>query len=743
MLQLFILLACAASVPGAQQGKPAEQGTAQKEQVAVQQSPPVKDQVKAKKEDDVVRISVTLVQVDAVVTDRHGKQVTDLQKDDFEIYEDGKRQQITNLSFTSTPPPSMTGAAAPPEAKGSPALPSPPVRLRPEEVRRTIAIVVDDLSLSMGSAESVQYYLRRFVERQMQPGDLVAIIRASGGMGALQQFTADKQQLRSAVDRIRWKPQSGRIGVFNPVRNDSLQSIRKGTPPDDTRKQQLEEELDAFRDQIFTVGMLGALNYVVRGLRELPGRKSVLLLSGNFKIVPGRDLARSPGLQRPLDRLQSSLHQLIELANRSAVVIYGLDPRGIVVPMMEAGDDVAGLTPQQRDRIVSQRRDELDDTQTGLDYLANETGGFVVAASNDLGHGIRRVLDDQNGYYLIGYVPEESTFKRTPGAAAFHKISVKVRVPGLRVRTRGGFLGVTNEEVYPVQRTPMDQLTAAITSPFTSGDVHLKLTSLFGNNAKIGYFVRALLHVDARDLKFTDEVDGWKSAAVNLVAITFGDNGVVVDQKMQSSTLKVRSEALDRTLRSGITCTIILPLKKPGAYQLRTAVRDVRTERIGSANQYIEVPDLSKGQLAISTVALGGNNLSADLNPVPSEHSSGSDTDEQIRTEAGPSVRRLRPGAELNYAFAVYNAKLDKAATPRLFMQLRLLRDGKPVYVGEAVPLSLKAQPEWKRINIAGSLKLTANATPGEYVFHISLTDTLAKEKHRTATQWADFEIVK
>jgi hypothetical protein len=238
-------------------------------------------------------------------------------------------------------------------------------------------------------------------------------------------------------------------------------------------------------------------------------------------------------------------------------------------------------------------------------------------------------------------------------------------------------------------------------------------------------------------------VDGWKSAAVNLVAITFGDNGVVVDQKMQSSMLKVRSEALDRTLRSGITCTIILPLKKPGAYQLRTAVRDATTERIGSANQYIEVPDLSKGRLAISTVALGGNNLSADLNLVPSEHSSGSDTDEQIRTEAGPSVRRLRPGAELNYAFAVYNAKLDKAAAPRLFMQVRLLRDGKPVYAGEAVPLSLKAQPEWKRINIAGSLKLTANATPGEYVFHISLTDALAKEKHRTATQWADFEIVK
>ena len=78
LLPLFTLLACAASVPGAQQGNPAEQGTAQKEKVAVQQSPRAKEQGKAKKEDDVVRISVTLVQVDAVVTDQHGKQVTDL-----------------------------------------------------------------------------------------------------------------------------------------------------------------------------------------------------------------------------------------------------------------------------------------------------------------------------------------------------------------------------------------------------------------------------------------------------------------------------------------------------------------------------------------------------------------------------------------------------------------------------------------------------------------------------------------
>ena len=730
-IALLSLVLAIAFAPATSQTKPAE-GRASA----------ITDQRKTGSDkDDVVRISVTLVQVDAVVTDKHGKRVPDLNRDDFEIYEDGKRQLITNFSFVSQPPTSAAAATVP-RRTDQPELPSPPIRLKPEQVRRTIAIVVDDLSLSMGSAESVQYYLRKFVEQQIEPGDLVAIIRASGGMGALQQFTADKRQLRSAVDRIRWNPQSGRIGVFKPISDETLQSVFKGTIRDNQRTQQLKDESDDFREQLFTVGMLGALNYVVRGLRELPGRKSVLLLSEGFKL-PSPDSARRDGFLRSTSRLENSLNRLIEFANRSAVVLYAIDPRGIVVPMLEAADDVAGLTSDGRSELISERMNQLTDTQNGLHYLTKETGGFMVPGSNDLSRGIKRVLDDQNGYYLIGYVPAESTFKRFTGQMPFHKIAVRVKRAGLNVRTRGGFYGVTSEEARPAPRTPMQQLTAAVTSPFTSGDVHLKLTSLYGNDSQTGYYVRSLLHIDARDLSFTDEPGGWKSAVIDVAAITFGDNGIVVDQSIQSYTMRVRSESLERTLRSGIVYAINLPLKNPGAYQLRTAVRDARTEQIGSANQYIEVPNVNKGSLVVSAMALGGNDLLSDLNRIQSEQSSDSGADEKIRTEAGPAVRRLRPGDELNYAFVVYNAKVDKAAGPRLLMQVTLLCDGKPVYVGEAAPLSLKAQPEWKRINIAGSLKLTANAIPGEYIVHILLTDTLAKGKHRTATQWTDFEIVK
>jgi VWFA-related protein len=151
--------------------------------------------------DDVVKISVTLVQVDAVVTDKSGRQVTDLKPEDFEISEDGKTQRITNFAYVPVNQPaaatSVTATAAvtpaPVKPKEKVAIPPPP-RLRPEQIRRTVALMVDDLSLSFTSVDSVRAALKKFVDEQMQQGDLVAIIRTSAGMGVLQQFTADKRR---------------------------------------------------------------------------------------------------------------------------------------------------------------------------------------------------------------------------------------------------------------------------------------------------------------------------------------------------------------------------------------------------------------------------------------------------------------------------------------------------------------------------------------------------------------------
>ena len=153
----------------------------------------------------VIRINVNLVQVDAVVTDSKGKVVTDLKAEDFEVLQDGKPQAITNFSFIDVKESTVRGFPARPVAQprgGAPAPPLPRPVFRPQQARRTVAIVVDDLGLSFDSIVRIRQSITKWVDTQMQPGDLVAVIRTSAGMGALQQFTADKRLLHSAIEQI-------------------------------------------------------------------------------------------------------------------------------------------------------------------------------------------------------------------------------------------------------------------------------------------------------------------------------------------------------------------------------------------------------------------------------------------------------------------------------------------------------------------------------------------------------------
>jgi VWFA-related protein len=160
--------------------------------------------------DDVVRITSNLVQLDLVVT-KDGKPVTNLNAADFEIYEDGRHQVITNFAFISNVA-SSDRSSAPDKNEANVPAGVPPERAKADVPHRTIAIVVDDLGLSFESMSQTRRQLRKFITEQLQPNDLVAIIRTSGEIGALQQFTNDQRLLTRAVDQLRWNVCS-RVGI--------------------------------------------------------------------------------------------------------------------------------------------------------------------------------------------------------------------------------------------------------------------------------------------------------------------------------------------------------------------------------------------------------------------------------------------------------------------------------------------------------------------------------------------------
>jgi hypothetical protein len=428
--------------------------------------------------------------------------------------------------------------------------------------------------------------------------------------------------------------------------------------------------------------------------------------------------------------------RIAERAIRASVVIYAIDTTGIQPGGISAADSFpsidgpgSGVTPEG---LVTARRHEMQDARAGGELMARETGGFIVRNSNDF--QLPRVMKDQEGYYLIGYRPTEATFNRR-----YHHIKARVKRPGLAVRTREGFFGVTDVEAKST-RTNRERINLALLSPFAAADIELELTALFANTPANGNELHSLLYFQARDLTFTEEPDGWRQAVFDLSGVIFGDNGKVAHQVSETRTLRLRREAYDEVLRRGLVYRLILPVPKPGSYQFRVALRDGGTSRIGSAGQFVEVPDLKKDRLALSGLTVSGYLDSND----PSAQQPGTVTRTEREAMSGPSRRKFQTPANLYYGYVIYNAQRDKATRqPKLMMTMRLIRDGKIVFEGQPTSADLTGQIDPLRVVAGSGLQLGTEMIPGEYILQVTVTDQLAKEKQATATQWIDFEIVK
>lgn len=701
--------------------------------------------------DVVFSVTTTLVQVDAVVTDSKGRYVTDLTPDDFAVFDDGKPQKITNFSYVRVSPQTAPRPKPVRTPKSEAVLPpAPAARLRPEDVRRTIVLMVDDLGLSFESMAFVHVSLRKFVERQMQPGDLVAVCRTGAGSGTLQQFTADKRILLSVIDGLRWNP-NGRaaLSFFEPYgKYSQLAEQMAGKNPDGRggAPDSLNAAYDVGRNTIFAVGTLGAINYIVGALREMPGRKSIVLFSDGLDLfTPGQGPVQHSGMRSVQDmesnsEIVTALRKLVDRANRAGTVIYTMHTAGLqpLVPGAQDRVDLTGMSAQAANGmlnaitqvgVVGGRDFEFNAGQQGLAHLALETGGIPYENGNDLNWGLDRVLEDQQGYYLIGFKPPSGTFEAKHGSRSYHRVTVKATRPGLRVRSRTGFFGETDDETLPKYGTPLEQMRAAMISPFRSSDVRLRLTALYAETPRRGPVVRNLLHIDARDLTFPS-ADGLNlvghpgrgpSAAVEIVAVatSMGDRPVAAVARHYK--VEAPAERFQEALQEGALYTLDVPVKKRGAYQIHVAVRDTASGKVGSASQFLEIPELKRGRVALTSVILQNGDRPAGTSAFAG---------------MSPATRQFRPGSEVEYFCLVENTG-KKVPAADLDSLIWIVRDGKDVYKGPArlVPI------DGGGLAVTGRLRLSPKMTPGDYYLGIVAADRTAP-KSGAAAQWTDFEIM-
>jgi hypothetical protein len=450
--------------------------------------------------------------------------------------------------------------------------------------------------------------------------------------------------------------------------------------------------------------------------------------------------------------VMDSMRSLTDLCNRASVVLYTIDPRGLPTLSLTAADKPGDLRPDRLAEQQMNRHQKYWESQEGMNFLAAETGGLFIHDTNDINKGLTEIMNDQTGYYLIGYTPDSSTFDQKTGQRKFHKIKINVLRPGLKVRTRNGFMGVPDTYARATPQTRDAQLQHALTSPFGATGIKLRLTGLFSEQTvtdpktkkkKDGLFVTSMLHIDGKDLTWVDEPDyknkkgevepDWHKTVVDVVAITFGDNGTEVDRSNRTFTIRTHGQEYKNAVENGFVYRLNHAVKKPGAYQLRTAVRDANSERVGSATQFIEVPDVNKGRLTLSGIVLRAN---------PPQTPTEGEGHEQTDANENPAVRIFKPGRALIYGYQILNAQLDHSSKkPQVQAQLRLFRDGKQIYQGKPANLDSTGQPDLKKIVAGGRLQLGSRMEPGDYVLQVIVTDGLARDKFKIATQAMDFEV--
>lgn len=672
--------------------------------------------------DDIIRISTALVQTDAVVVDKNDRVVTDLKLEDFEVYENGKKQDIKFMEFVSIDTGRRSEGDRP---AGLPSMAELPRELTAGELKRVIAFVIDDLTIPFEDMATVRKVLRDFVDTQMIDGDLVAIIRVVGGKGLLQQFTSDRQLLRRAIAQLNVATNPYSVTNTAQERFTSRPAPFGSAGPSEVEEDFADEGLQNFTDpndetqRLFRGLMsLSTAGFVIDSLKEIPGRKSLVLISGGIPIF---ETANSGTAYSSVSQL---LNRLTDQAVRAGVVINAMDPRGL-----KASPGVASFrdTPARSALSTSDpsfgRGGGADMTfgpplagaaeHLGLSTVANATGGVSVVNTNDFKKGLDKVLARSAGYYVLAYTPINKFDNK------FRTLQVKVKRPDVKVYAHRGYVA-REERTGAEPRTKEQEVMAAVQSPIAKRDLDVSANinmkpSLPRNTATLDIHIV----VDAKTLTFSQTSDGKQQTSFDVVGFIYDQMGNARGGFSQTINTNLSPEKYREAIATGLTYTATTELP-PGNFQVRAAVREVESGKVGTLSKYVEVPDLTKGRLAMSSVFLFATDP-ADPKSTPTPLL---------------ALRQISRKQDLRYAAQIVNAK--RADSTQLKSQVIISQGSKILFREPEQPIAASADQVITKIGQIGLSKVS----PGRYVLTLVVTDALADKKHQTVARSIDFVVV-
>jgi len=536
---------------------------------------------------------------------------------------------------------------------------------------------------------------------------------------------------------------------------------------------------------------LSTLSYSLRALKDMPGRKILIMMTANPTLRKPETIVLS-NVITPIDfhaLYNERFSRLAEDALRAGVVVNFLNINGLTAQhelltlidleillmnfrsmpvsrseysyeLREALDFIARreevekreLTLNEKKEIVELIVPEVIERArdasplNALNPLPVKTGGVIIENSNFFLDGIGRETESlMKGYYLISYEPPPDTFN--PGdREIFNQIKVNVRRGNVRVHTRDGFYNRLESEMTAAVAS-VHPLQEVIFSPFLHADLTVNMSAGYIRDAKSGYFVRSWIHIDPTDLNIVETEDGGARIDIEAFCVTSDIDGFVQDSRRVYFTLTniIGVENIARLRKQGIRFAMLLPVSKPGYYYVRIAVEDKESGKVGSAYQFVEIPDHTKRGLALSSIFMFSGD--EDLKWMHSD----------VRSEAGgvlrpgfygeetpsPALRTYTSGDSLQILAMLYNADEKAIAGSEIETQYILYRDGveflrsEPMHVSAAVAENLDGIPLWHRFTISEDLP------PGDYVFQLQARDRRSSGRREDrVSQVANFTVV-
>jgi VWFA-related protein len=613
-----------------------------------QQAPPAQKQAQP-----TFRVQIEYVEVDAVARDKSGRFVPDLTKDDFEVLEDGKRQDISNLQLVDVPV----------EAQSVPALLAgrrfePDVVSNAQPPGRVYLIVLDDLHINSTRTIAARKLARQFIETNVAPNDLAAVVTTSGSRKSSQEFTSNRRLLLEAVDKC----------VGKKIMAPGLADLMAGAQGNGAKIDEPQRIFNA-RTTLDTLAYLAAYAGNIHSRR-----KAIVLVGEGVDYDLGKaDVVSVPSTESPdtlpsgsfatngvpRRELRDRLRDFVVAANRGNVTLYALDP----TVFTQGGDDfvdiastVPGSDTNSAGEEVSKAGSLQDDVMAAQDNLrtmAAETGGFAVTGSLKAAQGAMvRIRDESSHYYILGYYPTND--KRD---GKFRKIDVRVKRPGVQVQARKGYEAPRAGKpaapaVVDTKEGTSPQLREALTSVLPAGALPISVVATPFRDAAGNGSVLVMLQTPPGAVTFVEKNDRVEGN-LELSFVAVDDQGKTRGGEHLELAMPLKREMQAVVNRTGllIQSRVSLPA---GRYVLRVGARDTSNDHIGSIHCDVEVPDYAKAPLSMSGLVLSSEQTML-ANPRP---------DKQLTTMLPGSpavVRDFSPTDQIGVLAEIYDTKL---ATP-------------------------------------------------------------------------------